>query len=47
MPSPVASHSTSSAPVSAPGTEIRTAAKNEGSDAGRATVRSAVQELPP
>jgi hypothetical protein len=47
MPSPVDSISTSSAPVMAPGTEMRIAANSDGRAPGRATLRTAVKVPPP
>ena len=47
MPAPVDSHSASRAPVTAPGTDTRAAAKIDGSAPGRLTLRSAVRRPPP
>ena len=44
---PVASHSAISAPVMAPGTEIRIAANTDGRAAGNATLNNASRSLPP
>ena len=46
-PCPVESHSASSAPVTAPGTETRAAANSDGSAPGIATLRSAARLPPP